>query len=155
MASSLPRVTHLMSSRWTRLDPLNTFSVSQLTLLCRTFTGAKSFSPPQTIPHSWFSSLGNREFHWCAEEGHPQESRKFQASFSASSGSWTLCLMRGKPFCYINEFPAPWPPVQFDRRIYFVISYYFVLCKYKMFIGNVYSELYGQNESLHKSSSII
>lgn len=66
-----------------------------------------------------------------------------------------LASVRGKPCCYISELPPPWPPVQSDRRIYFVITYYFVLCKYKMFIGNVYSELYGQNESLHQNSSII
>lgn len=67
--------------------------------------------------------------------------------------------VRGKPFCYVNlisiRLDPQAPTIQFDGRIYFVITYYFFLCKYKMFIGNVYSEFYRRNESLHQNSSII
>lgn len=45
--------------------------------------------------------------------------------------------------------------IDFGRRIYFIITYFVVICKYKMFMGNMYSELCVWNKPLHQNNSNI
>lgn len=41
------------------------------------------------------------------------------------------------------------------RRIYFIVTYFVVICKYKMSMGDLYSELCVRNRQLHRNASNI
>lgn len=139
-------------------DPLNTISVSTHFAFLRLFWNTIILSTLHHTPGSFSPVAGRGRQPSCQGKVAPRGGT-LQMAFSASSSRWPFASVRGKPFSYTNLISScldpQIPTIQFDGRIYFVITYYFVLCKYKMFIGNVYSELDPRNESLHQNSSII